>query len=546
MQASEPKGGYTELIDESSNEIKEQSGEQLSGRKKQKGASDRELLEENLTVEAQLFKNPKLAVKIFEYMGGGGKYQGAVIAAAVFAHFCIGFTVGLLSISATAPTTTCSKEASPHQFLPCPESEACSLIKSGRGKVEFEYPTWTERYGMYCDNQLKRNFYKSLFILMMTFLVFFALQCADYIGRRVCFYITFILCGGGAVLCHFVDNFGWKVVMLGAANAAYIIYAGLFTFYLSECTSPKSFLFRNIVAGWKIAEPLGYLAFCLITIFTKNPDVLSFITMVAIVIALGVPCLFCVESPQFLLENYQIDKMLAVIDHIRKFNSKPENNDLKIEIYHDATIWVAEERAKSQTRAKPISPLWRVLTNKLYLYQVVALSSILFLLENLYFGVAMNLNSMGTSSTSLNGILVALVQLLSSILVILNSKNMSRRRWLLILQSSLIFCGIFLVLVTYMAESLTKKLIIAILSIVLVSGLINAAATPFYHYNSELFPVELRGTGNCLVNVIANTLSMSTPFLTMTSSGLGLHPLVGCCVVAVISTPLTYFLRNTV
>ena len=504
MEAPAAKGEYTEMMEISNGNPKVISGEARDAH-----------------IHNQLFSNPKLSQLMFDYMGGDGKYQQYINAAAIIGHFFIAFTVALLSISGAGPSTTCGIETTDPktgmtivQYKTCPEAEACALMREGKnGRVVFPYETWTERYNMYCDNEVKRNFYKSMYILFISIISCSVLQSADYFGRKFCFLATFVCCSGGAIITHFANDYGWKVMMLGAANASYIIYAGLFTFYLSESTCPKSDLFKIIVAGWMAAAPLGYMAFCLICLFTKNPEVLSFITMIAMVCSMGFPCLFCVESPQYLLEHYEIDKMIESVEGIRKFNSKPDNPELKQKILQEATKWVEEERSLQEKKSKEVTPLWRVLTTRQYLYQVIALSFIAFLLEILYFGVAMNIDSMGTSSATLNGILVSIVQLISSIIVIYKAHKMSRRPWLLILQSVLIVCGIFLVMLAFMADTLLKKILIGITTIVLIGGVANATATPFYHYNSELFPVELRGTGNCLVNVIANSLSMVTPFI---------------------------------
>ena len=185
------------------------------------------------------------------------------------------------------------------------------------------------------------------------------------------------------------------------------------------------------------------------------------------------------------------------------------------------------------------SALWTVLCTPLYLYQAVALGSIGFLLEALFYGFTLNLDKVGNNDPTLNGMLLSIINILSTLIVMWKSKKIQRRRWLLIFQALILICGVMLVYLSFIEQTLTTTIISAIIIIVFVLGLANAGITPFFHYVSELFPVELRGTANSIVGLFYETLAISTPFMTMYSSQHHLIPMVGCCAVTLLSLPLT-------
>lgn len=406
---------------------------------------------------------------------------------------------------------------------------------------------------MYCDNSGTRQLAKSLFILVNMINGVIVLFLTDIFGRKLGFYLGFLTGTAGALLGAFFPNYTVKLIGLGLGNGCNVIYSSLFTITFSELLSSDAPLRIYLVAAMFVAFPLGSILFSAVTFWSKNSDYLALMTLGVVGVTSIFACFVMEESPMFLLGKNRFDDFIEVVKKIKRRNGQQIPPQAVDAIRTAAEEWSetkAEEIRQNEKLAKENGhPLVRILTTPRFLYQVVTLSLMGGLFNIVFFGLSMNLDSLGSSNITVNGIIYSVISLVSCLIMIPFSGNMKRKLWTMLFQLGYLIDGAVLCVLSIIYKGSTSGLLKVsqvVLSAGVAGGISNAAFVPYYYYISELFPVEIRGTSYSMVQFSANLLAMISPFLVKKSADIGVHFLVGCTALVVLSLPMTMFLKETI
>lgn len=492
-----------------------------------------------------------LSDMVYDYIGIDGKVQRGLFYCALFALFSCAFTINIVSYAAIDPTTKCFDEAT-SQYVDCTESQACQDRSDGKPvKIYFDYNCWTQQYDMICDKADERNLAKSLFILFNMISSVLNLMLTDVLGRKAGFMLAFVNNTVSIAFGYFVNNYTWKLIAFGVSNGSIVIYSSLFTMAFSELMPEHAPLRVYVVAAMLVLFPIGSIVFGIVTYYTKEPGVLGLMTLVVMVIASGLPCLVAPESPMYLLGKGKLGKFIQALESIRTTNGVPQDEAYLENIKNTAIDYQAqreEEQKKDQDLQKEKgSPFVRILTTPVFLYQVVTCSLMGGLLNVIFYGISLNLDGLGADDITTNGIIYSGIGVIATLLVLPISKGMRRRFWMLLFQDGFIICGVMLAMIDLAWPDPTPKVKIAqtVISAVLIGGIDFAAFVPYYYFISELFPVEVRGTANSMIQFTSNLAGIIAPYIAHASKDLGFHFLVGCTALSVFVLPLTYYLRET-
>lgn len=406
---------------------------------------------------------------------------------------------------------------------------------------------------MYCDKSSERQLAKSLFILVNMINGVVVLFLTDIFGRKLGFYLGFLTGTIGALMGAFSGSYTLKLIGLGLGNGCNVIYSSLFTIAFSELLSSEAPLRIYLVAAMFVAFPLGSILFSTVTFWTKNSDTLALMTLTVVGITSLFACFVMEESPMFLLGKNKFDEFIAVVKKIKKRNGQniaPQALDAIRTAAEEWSETKAEEIRQNEKLAKENgTPFIRIVTTSRFLYQVITLSLMGGLFNIVFFGLTMNLDSLGSSNITVNGIIYSVISLVSCLIMMPFSGNMKRKLWTMLFQLGYLIDGTILGVLSVLYKSSTSGMLRTtqtFLSAGVAGGISNAAFVPYYYYISELFPVEIRGTAYSMVQFSANLLAMISPFLVKKSTDIGVHFLVGCTALVVVSLPMTMFLKETI
>ena len=124
--------------------------------------------------------------------------------------------------------------------------------------------------------------------------------------------------------------------------------------------------------------------------------------------------------------------------------------------------------------------------------------------------------------------------------------KMQRRLWTSIFQ---ITAGVGCLCLLILSFSNSSSDLLGYVNAFISVGCILAAITaryPFlFIYCVELFPEEVRGFCSGIMIVSGRLVGSFAPEMAKLSTNMGLHPLVGCGSVLVVSIPLTMFMSET-
>ena len=124
--------------------------------------------------------------------------------------------------------------------------------------------------------------------------------------------------------------------------------------------------------------------------------------------------------------------------------------------------------------------------------------------------------------------------------------KMKRKLWTSIFQIS---AGLGCLCLLFLSFINSSGDILGYLNAFISAGWIMASITaryPFlFVYCVELFPEEVRGLCSGIMIVSGRLIGAFAPEMAKLSTSLGLHPLVGCGSVLVVSIPLTLFMSET-
>jgi len=497
----------------------------------------------------------KAKAVMLDFIGSDGRYQFLVYICSIVSLFVCPFPVTLISFVAPDPNAECL-HADTGKWESCSESDACSKLATNTGRIDFTFDCWTKKYNMICDKASHRRFANSMFILMSTLWTLFPLLLADIVGRKPIFLLVSVYASGGVLGTYFIEDFFWKIVLLGISSAACPVLTSLFIMTMSECSKENSKLYQYVVVAMFIGFPIGTAAFCLITYLTIDSDHLALITMISMTIGCMIPVFFVHESPTFLLEKLHLTALYKNVKEIRKQNKLPADpaklQQLESEIaqYEKAVKYSLTKRDTGSrfTDTKKRSALLTILSTPVYLYRVIALSTFGGLLGSIFVGASINLSGLGSSDIRVNGVVFSMVEVVGTLCVLKHAGTMKRRFWGLVGQGTILLLAVILGILCLVLDpdSFLDQFMRVALGAGAIGGVMYALYSPFYYYISELFPVELRGTGNSLVLFVGNLITIATPYLMSMSDELGLHPLIGCSAIALVSIPLTFFLKETV
>ena len=535
----------------------------------------------------------ELKAKIYAYVGNSGTLQWLLLFAGLLTQFATSMPLMLVSFAAPAPLTQCPDERDPTKWVDCSEVKACERLSQGLpAKVEFEYDNWTKTYGVYCDKENDRNFAQSLLIFCSSFNCFATLFLIDIFGRRFGMILTFVTTTAGALAAFLVDNFTIKFVGLGIAYGSDAIYSALFTIFFIELLSPKAPIRKMFLALNFTAYPMGGFFLSIMTFFTKDPWVLSLFVLVACAVSSVIPVLICPESPMYLLNRGKMVDFIKCLAGIRNFNRVAQNKEELDHISIEAKNWfrwftmvqkinvapappqavkerpeasegltkqlLSEEqnshRAKESSKPAEQSsssgskaPILKLISNFKYLYYLITISLVGTLLNIIFNGVNLNLTELGSPDVSVDGIIYSAVSIGAYLLMTPFAGTMKRKTWVIIFQVVFLVCG---VLLTIIDRVNTGETLFRIAKISLAAGVFGggnqAAFIPYYYLVTETFPIDLRGTGSSIIVTCANGFSMVAPFFISLASHLNVSFALGCSALAVLTVPLSFFLRETV
>lgn len=291
---------------------------------------------------------------------------------------------------------------------------------------------------------------------------------------------------------------------------------------------------------------LGTITFNLLTYLSKDANLLGAAVLAVLFIGTLLPLIEIEETPEFMLHSRDSKKYLELLEKYRKLNMLTDNSVDRETINqrvddHLALLDTFGTPATKKTRFYKVAKL------STYYFEIITLSLVGGFMNTTYSSIILNLSTLSLTDISLNGVMVGVIGLLSNLILMPILKTMKRKKWLLIFQILLLACGGILALVYKLAwrSSDLFKIANPIVAIVIVGAVVNALFVPYFHYVSEVFPVDLRGSANSIIQCAANLIPISTPWLCMMAEKYELHFLVGCCLVGLVSTPLTIFLRET-
>lgn len=388
---------------------------------------------------------------MYKLMGGSGCYQVTMVVVSVVSLFLVACPINLLSYAAPDPIAECKGKIMSDSFESCSEQKACSLMVSGRGRIRFQNENWTQKFQMYCDMENKRNLIKNVYPLMNLVIGMFGLLSVDIIGRKYSFHTMFVVTSVGCGLLYFGDTFFMKLLGLAITSCNAMIISSLFTISLSEWISPTAKLQRYTVILMFSAYPLGNIIFNLIVQLNNDSDFLTYMTIGSCFFATLLPCLFAIESPLFLIQAGKINEVKNVVLEIAKFNRlKPNIEDLNHLSEGFAALALKKQQIAEMQKKKTgnSTPLWRLLSKKLFLYQIITLSLIGTYISIVNYSLYMHLQDFGRDSIETNGIILAAVTFISNVLVIPFISRLERRLSSILCQGVMITASLLLLTIS--------------------------------------------------------------------------------------------------
>ena len=328
---------------------------------------------------------------MYELMGKSGRFQKTMMVASIIALFLSSFPVNFLSYASPDPISECKINNISDIYEPCTEQKACSLISSKMARLRFQNENWTSRYGMYCDKEYERNVVKSSYIVWTLILNVVGLMLADCLGRKFAFKATFAFTFTGCAVMYFSDTFFLKILGLSIVSCCSGIFSSLFTIALSEWIPSTERLYNYIVVLMFTAFPLGNICFSLIVRFNSDSSFLSIVTITGILIGSFVPCILAKESPLFLMKSNKLSKLRSSVLDIASANrlsTTKADVDVLVErmtVYSFKNLSIVENQIEKSDREQ--SPLVKILTNKLFFFQILALSAIGGYLQIVFYGI---------------------------------------------------------------------------------------------------------------------------------------------------------------
>ena len=489
---------------------------------------------------------------ILDSINPGGRYQYCLLVIAFSLAVGIGFIVYLTAYLTPDPIPECADLSNPGVYKLCLESEACSLLRQGKdAKLSVISGSWTDLYGLTCDKSKLRKDGMTLMIFMNALMPLFALYLSDMYGRTTGFALSFLCLILGFIMSYFVKDYMIGMAGIGLMNACCTSYPCLYTVYATEVTTSKTRL-RSIIVGMSF---FGYGLGCIVVnFFAYISTAPAFLLLLTFGIT-GVPgffCLFLVESPIFELDRGNLDRFEKLISIIGKFNVVKIEDAMQHSNKIDQlrTLVSQSDEISKYQKSRSIMyryPILALLSSKIYFSRFLILSIIACNLYCISFGMTINIQGLGMKDIKLNGVIFGITTSVGHMVVIPYAEKMPRKLWNIIFQFIMLAGTGILIAMSLMLDQNNNMVQLAesIVSCVMLAIPLSALFTIFFMHVAESFPPELRGTANSLVMLTSNLFSMLTPYFGEIANDAGLHFMVGCSMIGLISLPLAFTLKET-
>ena len=106
--------------------------------------------------------------------------------------------------------------------------------------ITFDYPNWTQEYGMYCAKSVERESARSYFVLFNCIGCLVNLILIDVTGRMFASFSLCLTTLAGLFAAFYSDNFSIKLAGLGLANASTYTCSSLYAIIMTESSSISS------------------------------------------------------------------------------------------------------------------------------------------------------------------------------------------------------------------------------------------------------------------------------------------------------------------
>ncbi len=449
-------------------------------------------------------------------------------------------------------------------MIKCSEAEACDLLKKGQAAtVSFEFDNWTKRYGLTCEKAYIRTNTKSMLLVLNTLTCLVLLIASDIYGRKALMKVSSIFVVFGILLASLSPDFLMKMVGLGLVSGGEGTFSALFTIYINENSTKETKLRSSLISMCFLAYSLGCIAFNGIAYISTNPNFLG-LTTACFLICSVTPSFFSYrETPHFLYKKGKISELFDTLMSIYRTNNGRygveetlfigvENKLLEMFGFKSQitlkTFFKATQVRLSRNRRqghKSSFGLLRILRSKSLFYHLFTLTLIGGLLYALFYGMSLNIAELGLKDTKMNGMLLGATQAIGYLLVIPFTHRMRRKQWIIIFQFFILTGALLLILLSKQSQSSTVQFEQTITSTFLMATVMSAIFPIFYIYITEVFPTEVRGTANAVILFLSKLIGSSAPLMENYSVSHGMHVLVGCSLLVVVSLPMSLWMRET-
>lgn len=486
--------------------------------------------------------------RIERMCGWKTSYQKLALAVSAMVLLMSVMPLSMLSYAAPEPQPFCRDQIK-QDWKSCTEKEACKKIDQGLGKIEFRITnSWTQDLKVYCDGHTERKLGKSLFVVSSSSFSLISLLFADKIGRKRTFdLIALFLLVGTLGMC-FSKSFILKITFLGIAGASGNTYGTIFTIFLCELIPEKSPLFRMIVPLMFTFFPLGTVVVNTVAFINPNYTNIFYLGVGSVALFFWMPSLFFYESTEFLVSHpteSNIKKALEIAKKINKNFEEPSASS-PTSIIERSSVTTLEENSSKNPNKHP--SFWKILKQvfgtKQLLVNLVTMCVFGSFITTLYIGIMMDLDSLGSNNTELNGIIYSSIQVLSSSSSYFLIGKLDYKKWIIGSQY-IILGGLVGLVVLYQLETSLIVTIFRLFFAILAIGSLDASSfTPFYYMMSDLFPVSCRGFSSSMIIFLSNIFAMTSQAITPLCEALKIPYIVGCGLTIVLSLPLSYFLKK--
>ena len=197
---------------------------------------------------------------------------------------------------------------------------------------------------------------------------------------------------------------------------------------------------------------------------------------------------------------------------------------------------------------REMSIVSRFFCSWVYMYQFIILSLVGGMINCVYFAMTLKISKLTPASVTVNGLIFALISLASTLIILPFGASLPRRLSLWIGQLVIILSCLVLFLFDWFdfRSGTASEVLQGIITSVFIGGVMYSLFTPYFYFVTELYPVELRGTANALINFFSLLLSMAAPFLFKFADDRRFNGIESTSILGLVSLPLTFFLRETV